>query len=391
MKRSVSIPRLVIAIAAGLSVAVLSGAQMASMLATRTQPTTAIAAFPLNGEAYEVAAFAVFTGSVTDPEQLQPAAETARSLAIEAIRQDPASARAYALLALAQTDRARRDQVALAASRVNRRDLTLQGVVLDTHLANNDFANVVETLDQILRVHPTYRRDFYPVLGEALRDNRTVPVFARLLDGSSPWHERFFTSYALSQPDLLRNVAELRAMRDLVGPDFDRQLVANLVRAGENEAAARLYRQLSSDDQRDGGREGLAWTAQFPPFDWRFTNESDFRAQVSRDGERLELFARPGKGGEIAQRILPVPQAPFSLRLTQFADNPSQADAVRIELRCPGAENPFLVQPLGEGENALRVEEAPACEAMQLVINARAFSGSPTLRSELGRIEITPS
>ena len=48
--------------------------------------------------------------------------------------------------------------------------------MLEARLANGAYGPVVETLDQILRVHPTYRREFYPALGEALRDDRTIPV-----------------------------------------------------------------------------------------------------------------------------------------------------------------------------------------------------------------------
>lgn len=386
MKHKLNIPRLVVASAAALLVGGAATAQMVSELATRTAPQVAAETFPANGAAYEVAAGNGFAKSVGETRQVQPAAAQVRSLALEAYRRDPGSARALALLALAESDNARRNALALAASRTNRRDLTLQGAVLEAHIATGDFDEVVETLDQILRVHPTYRTEFFPILGEALRDESAVPVFARLLDGSSPWHVYFFTNYVLGQPELLANVALLREGRDLAGPEFDRQLVDRLVQAGEGEAAARLYLQLSGGKRSAGN--GLGWAAEFPPFDWQFTDESDFRAQVSRDGARLELFARPGKGGDIAQRVLPLPSAPFTLKLAQFAENADQAENVRVELRCPGEQQPFFVKQLANGENTLSVASAPACQQMLLVINARAFTGRPTLRTELSAITI---
>ena len=388
MMNGPAFPRLALSIAIGLAVSVLAGLQAVSMLATRSAPEAAIALFPANGEAYEWAAFNAFTEAASDAEQLQPAAASVRSAALETLRRAPTSAKAHALLALAEEDVSARHEDALAASRINRRDLTLQGLVLEARLANGAYGPVVETLDQILRVHPTYRREFYPALGEALRDDRTIPVFKRLLDGSSQWHEFFFRNYAIGQPDLLVNLAKLRAERDLVDRDFDRRLIAGLVKAGELDAAGELFVALAGEDRAQDLAGQLEWRADFPPFDWQFTDESDFRAQASRDGEMLELYARPGQGGVIAQRILPVPPAPFALQLTQAAENASQADAVRIELLCPGQQQPFFTQELVAGANSLTVENAPDCEQMQLAINARAYSGQPTLRSELGRIEI---
>lgn len=390
MKQKLNLPRLLLASTIALLVGGVAAAQLISEQTGRRLPETAMAIFPANATAFEAAASSTFTKALRDPEQPQPAAAAARDLAIEAYRRDPSRARAIALLALGERDLARRDALALVASRSNRRDLTLQGIVLEAHLKEGNYSKVVETIDQMLRVHPAYRGEFYPILGQALRDERAVPVFARLLDGSSKWHEYFFTNYAITQVDLMANVARLREGRDLAGPEFDRKLVEGLVMAGEGEAAMRLYARLSPQASGRDADGGLGWAAEFPPFDWKFTDESDFRAQVSRDGERLELFARPGKGGIIAQRILPVPKSPFMLALKLSAESPSKEESVRIELSCPGATQPFFVQPLALGANRLSVDRMPECEQMVLAINARAFTGRPTLRGEMSEITITP-
>ncbi|GMN02420.1 hypothetical protein [Erythrobacter sp. MTPC3] len=385
------IGRLAISGAIGLMVSAAVGVHALSALSTKSAPETATALFPLNGEAYEVAAFKAFTDAASRGQSLKQAAQGARELSLSALKRDPASVKSHALLALADGDAGPQEDVLTLASRLNRRDLTLQGLVLESHLAANEVDRSISSLDEILRVHPTYHSEFFPILGEALLDDRTVPTFSALLDGTSPWHEFFFTAYAVKQQPLLPNLAQLRLRRDLVDAEFDRTLIAGLIKIGEVETAAEVFAVVGGSNGTGPVTGALSWSAEFPPFDWQFTNESDFRAQESRDGARLELFARPGQGGIIAQRILPVPAAPFAIELTQTAETASRADAVRIELRCPGDSEPFFVQALGDGANTLSFESAPACEQMLLGIYARAFTGQQTLRTELGQITITGS
>nr|WP_298931665.1 hypothetical protein [uncultured Erythrobacter sp.] len=360
------------------------------MLTTKRAPESAMSAFGVNGAAYEEAAFDAFSEKVAvDPQDLTGAAGAARALALEALRRDPTTAKALAILALAKPDLSARHGAALAASRLNRRNLTLQGLALEARLANEETTQVIETLDQILRVHPTYSREFYPVLGQALTDPATVPAFIRFLDGSSPWHEAFFTKYALARPELRANLATIRMERPVGDEEFDSRLVSGLAKDGNLSAAQRLFEFLSQDDDAQGEASGqIAWSSDFPPFDWDFTDEGDFRGQASRDGSELELFVRPGQGGVIAERIMAMPDTPFDLSFVHSDASSAQSEDVRIELTCTGETLPFFAQRLSVGENSLAVGSAPDCDQMRLVINARVFSGQTTLRSRISQIEI---
>lgn len=388
-----NLPRLVLCATFGIGLSIAVGLHAASMVAARSSPDTALALFPGNGAAKGLVAFNTFSAEATGPADFQRAAATVSAQALDTLRSDPSSAKALALLALARPDVSDRHASALSASRINRRDLTLQAIVLEAHLAAGDFPEVVETLDQILRVHPDYSSEFFPVLGEAFRDERTLPTFERLLDGSSPWHEKFTTAYAIRHKDLLRSLALLRQSRELGDEEFDSELIFRLARNGNFAEASALYAQLAgSGDSAGGAAESgsrtIEWNAEFPPFDWRLSERADFRAQPSRDGSQLEFFARPGKGGAIAERIVKVPQAPFDLQLDVDADDPRRAENVRIELNCPGVTQPFVRQKLEQGANTLRVSGAPGCEDMRIVIKARAFSGQSASRGELSRIEL---
>ncbi|QFT76301.1 hypothetical protein [Erythrobacter sp. THAF29] len=389
----VNYARLGVAVLIGLALAVATALHTLSMLAQRNSPEQAVALFPANGAARELAAFREFSENVADPAQIQLAAAAVRDDALAAWRSDPTSAKALVLLSLAMTEPSARQDAALSASRINRRDLALQGAVLEAHIERDDFENVVETLDQILRVHTSRASEFFPLLGEALRDERTTPVFARLLDGSSPWHESFLSTYALGQDDLLPQLAQLRAQRDLGDEAYDRRLVDRLARTGRFAEASALYSLLRSDAGRAlpaaaSGAQVIDWAADYPPFEWRFVDQPDFRAQESRDGERLELFARPGKGGIMARRIVAVPTSAFAIKVDFTAESPSDGQAVRLELSCPELEKVLLAQALEEGANTIEVRNAPGCDTVQIAIIARAFSGQPTLRSELSRISI---
>lgn len=387
---ALAVPRLALAVIIGLIVAIGAGLNTTSMIATKTAPELAVQLFPANGEAYDNLAFDRFSeAAAEDPTDLLTPAAAAREDALSALRRDPISPKALTLLSLAMDDEPSRSEAALAAGRLNRRDLALQGLVLETYLESGNYDRSIETLDAILRVHPTYDNRFFPVLGQALADQRTIPVFERILDGSSPWHERFIGNYSIRQDDLLTNLAQLRVRKPLAGREFDQSLVRKLAARGDIEAALAVFRAVEGNERNEDLSSGLlGWSGEFPPFDWRFVDEGDFRAQPSRDGERLELFARPGKGGVIAERIIPIPEAPFTVRLTQESENARQAEDVRIEMTCPGAAEPFLVAPLAQGANAIAVEASPGCPQARLAINARAFTGRATLRTELGTIEL---
>lgn len=390
-KQRIGVGRLLVSVAVGLALAVVAALHALSMVATKGDPDAALKLFPLNGEARELVAFNRFTELASEPEELQSAAEAVREPALAAFRHDPSSAKALALLTLTLPAGDDRNDAALAATAVNRRDLSLQGLVLQAHLANQDYPRVVETLDQILRVHITRAREFFPLLGEALRDERTIPSFVELLDGSSPWHARFFTNYALTQDDLLRNLALMREQRELVDEEFDARLINRLARAGDMEMADRLYETLTDGQAGPtASDQALLWTSQYPPYDWRLADARDRRAQLGTDGQTLDLFVRSGRGGVMAERLIETPAGPFAIEVEQRAGEARQSERVRIELSCLMEAEPFFSQPLADGQNTLQVTVLPACERMMIAVHARAFSGGSNLRNELGPISITP-
>lgn len=360
-------------------------AQAISSILTRRGPQEAVAVFGFNGLAYEQLAFRRFQREATDAQALMNAALAARPYALSAVATDPLAPKAHAISALSIENSSRQAELLSLASRLNRRDLALQGVVLEEALEDADYDRTVATLDQILRVHPDHRQRFYPALLQALAVPEGGAALADLLDGSSPWHQSFLmTASRTSEVQLV--LASIRDKITVPNREIDRRLIKGLIRQGALSEARRVYEIARVGTRNDrGGR--LTWNAAFPPFDWRLQAQNDFRAQPSRDGERLEIYVRPGQGGVIAQRIIAAPQAPFPVEVTVDAAQDIRPSNIRLQLRCADGGDDFFEEPLRRGRNGILVPAVPQdCAGISLQIYARAMSGEPALRAELGRL-----
>jgi|GEM_PF-616100 len=381
-------PRLIAISIASLTLAAALGAQAVSSVLTRKQPALAVAAFPANGLAREALAFQNFSVAVAQEAEPAVAAAANADQALLGIKTDPLAPKAYAILASASEDEGVRSEILDAASQLNRRDLNLQSLVLKKHLDAQDYAKTIDTLDQILRVHPSYSPEFFPVLAGALANQETVPLFADILDGSSAWHLRFL-KFATRQRNALASLALLRPQISSADTDFDKRLVAALAAQGDIQGAASVY-ELSAPADKPGLPKGqLDWSGEFPPFDWQFVDESGFRAQPSRDGDELELFVRPGKGGVIAARLLQAPDGPFAIRIKHDIKPAHLREDASLVLSCTNGAAPILTQTLDAEANTFQVPALPQdCEYVILAINARAWTGRSALHGTIKQISV---
>lgn len=373
-----------------VALAILLGLQALSGALTRKAPAEALAIFPLNGEARAQLAFDRFREGVSDPADGPAAAREVRSQAMAAVREAPLEAKAYALIALASEDPEWRRQLVGLAAQISRRDLALQGQLLELALAENDYPAAIASLDQTLRVHPELREQFFPLLLQALEEPEAESAFAELLDGTSSWHEAF-AMYALRSERAQLALAGMRATLPVTDANFDRRLIRGLAEQGEIAEAKRLYDLASASSmKRETDRSELAWDADFPPFDWQLVDQRDFRAQPDAQGDTLEIYARAGRGGTIARRIVGRPDTSFALSLPVQTTQPLGPLNLRIELSCAGLGEPFLDEPLRPGRNTIKVVQTPDdCPGLGIAISARALSGEPTLRAKLRRISIS--
>lgn len=376
--------------AVGLILAVLLALQALSGAATRSNPEAAAALNRLNGHAREALAARKFGEAASAADRIQAAALSSRDTAIAAFRSDPLAPKALMIAALSAPDEASKSRILEAANRLNRRDLSLQGAVMEHRLAQNDYEAVVATLDQILRVHPEYSSQFFPVLQDALLAPGSKPAFEALLDGSSPWHDLFLVS-AVRSADARAALAAIRPKITASDPRFDRRLIAGLARQGEFALAQSVYDFLNADDEGQGRDLGetLDWKGQYPPFDWEFVSERDIRAQESLDGATLELFVRPGQGGVVARRYIAALDSGLALATSLDASRTLLAGRVRLSIFCASGAHPFVSFDLSRGENTLTIPPTPQdCLSWRLEIYARTFREEPTLRADLDPLKL---
>jgi len=380
----------------------------------RTNPEVSALIFPYNGLADQELAYATFAQSVkgvaasdsalseanpignrkaTQPsivneEALQCFAYKASPLARKALLREPLAPRAYAILALSETNPKTRRRLIALSSQLNRRDLALQGLRLQQNLADQNFPAMIETLDQIMRVHPERRSDFFPLLVEALAAEETVPTFAGILGKFLPWRDAFL-SYAVSDQNALTNLAKIRARVDFKNQDFDRQLIANLVSAGEIQAGYGVYSLASSANGSAPASAGQVWQATYPPFDWQLTDRRGVRAQLSASQDAVEFEVDRGNGGVIASKLIASPTGTVDLAIAHQIEPEAQRKDVKVVFKCWGSEASFFEAPLSGNKNTFALSDLPKCPYLEVSIVARAWSDMRPLTGTMSSFTIS--
>ncbi|WP_435201428.1 hypothetical protein [Qipengyuania sp. 902] len=364
------------------------GAQSAGIALTRKAPETALSLFPLNGLAQEELAIGVFRSVAADLVSAEVGNPMAERWALEAYQKEPLTPEAHAILALAEQDEEARSEIVSLVSALNRRNTTLQAVVLQEQVAQQDYPGTVATLDRILRVRPSRSAELFPSLLPLFARDGAVDEFERILDGTSPWHERFFR-FALKEPAALTNLLELRKRVPFDDQHLDQTLLVNLVAQGELDAAYEFYQRLGVDSA-DDDHGPLDWKSTFAPFEWAFSDRAGFRAQPSLSGEELEISARPGEGGVVARRLIKTPNSPFKIEFEHSIDSPQVLRDIDILLRCGGAEGaPLLDRDLAKHGDGFEISSPPkSCRFIEIIIEARAWSGRSPLNAEIEAIRI---
>ncbi|MEP3052156.1 MAG: hypothetical protein ABJP48_05360 [Erythrobacter sp.] len=382
--------RLVVIVLAATALAVLMAVQMASSLATRPAPHTAISLMPINGLATERAAFLDFrmgVGEATDPSALTASAGEVEQLALAAIQREPLLPKAHAILALAQANVQNRSAISEAAVLLNRRDASLQGVLLQDQIARSDIPAAVATVDRIMRVNPESSEQFYPILLSALKERDGSEPLVRLIEEGSPAMDGFLR-FAVEQDDALPRLADLRENFVLVSEAFDRRLVNKLAGIGDFEAAERIYFAAAG---RPAQSSALDWLVDYPPLDWRLSNAAGLRAQTVRNGPGVEINVRPGRSGLLMQRFIRTPVGPFEVRIGHSLAPAAQLEDVQLQLSCGLGRGPFLAGAFAEGTSSFSVEQVPLeCDFMQLAIFARMATARSRLRGEIQSVELLP-
>lgn len=383
-------PWLAVAIAgAGLLSAVASGMNAGALaLATQTPDLSLKLAdsTPKPLERLAIAAIRLDEGATG---QASADFSAAQSLAREALDRSLLSPTALAILAWdAPADRKAR--LLAAGSALSRRDSLMQSALLQQAIATDSSGTVLRTVDDLLRVNPTAAADIAPSLIALLRDDDNIPAFVALLSAAPPWGENFLVTSS-REPELGRNLTKLRLALPRtakIDPQTDRMIIDNLVREGSLKEALALHRRVEG---------GLAlasvgpvdWRTEYPPFDWKLADDYDAYARIRENGG-LSVQIRSGHGGELASRLIALPDTAGEVRIEHTLKPVSRLNQVGVAIRCGGTADKLFSAKFASGPVILPfpVASERPCDAYLLVISGRAFGTDPTIEGTIDSVNI---
>lgn len=381
--------RFIIAVVFGLSLSAICAAQAVSITLTRKASEISLAMPFANGLASEARAANLFGKGAKNPQSIAKSAQRQKALAQQAFAEEAFVPKAHAILAMAAKTPEERQAILKAASVTNRRDLLLLGLVLEEELAANNYPRAIATFDRILRVHPDQSDKLFPALLGALTAEETLPNFAELLNGSSPWHNQFL-GYAVKTPGIRPNLAKLRLMRDIGDENFDKTLINGLAADKQDQTAFSIFTKVT----KARGPQN-SWVSEYAPFDWRLEDSAGKRALADKKGETLDIHVRSGKGGIIAERWIANPNGALTIMVDHRLAPVDQVRDVQLQLSCAlqSADLPFYSERFVKGKNSFAITNVPmgaGCGFIRIAIHARAWSGRSALRGTINSLRITP-
>ncbi|MGB7373469.1 hypothetical protein [Pontixanthobacter sp.] len=363
-------------------------AQTSSNVLLRESPEQAALLMPQNGVVLEKIATQKFIAGVKIESDIAPSAKAARAIAKKSFAIEPLTPKSLGIIALAQQDIDKKNQILDLASKLNRRDLLLQGLALESHIDRKNFAEALTNLDNIVRVHPEQKSRFFPVLAESLQYPEAAFELAAILDNSSDWHGQFL-EFAAKDKASLPNLVRLRLARDHVHKNIDRRLISGLLAVGEADAAHEIYLKAVSERPKTTSASDISWQSEFIPFDWKFASETGFRAQSVTSGTAIEVFVRTGEGGILAERLIALPSARAQLQISHTLTPAAQVKDVRMQISCPGDPEPVLDQPFRIRPMQIDLPNfAGRCDYARVAIYARSWSGRSPIRGEINQLKI---
>lgn len=279
-------------------------------------------------------------GRIDGPELLQ----TGRA----ALRSAPLTAGGLRLIALAKQTAGRIDQATRLlelGSRVSRRDLGSQLMLIEFAVQRQDIAGALRHYDIALRTNRSAENLLFPILTATLDDPSIRSGLRETIRPGPPWVGSFLT-HALRAGGQSRNVAALMAGADGNWPPARRRTVRDALLAGL--AADRAFVDLAQSYRRTPGSNpavltdaSFAATTSGTPeaVAWRPTTSPQISATFEQSNQpgrapNLRVSVEPGASLIAARKLLMLPPGNYRLSGTLDADNwPAGAEA-RWVLKC---------------------------------------------------------
>lgn len=247
---------------------------------------------------------------------------TAERLAKESIARDPTVSvpwRVLGFVADARRNQALAARFMMRSEQLSRRDFPTQLWLIEYAVARDDVAGALRQFDVALRTSNLAPQLLFPVLREAISDERLLPPIARILASNPAWRPRFLRD-AIDNSSSFDGLAGLAlALRQVGSPldDDQRQQLDNRLIAGRAFAQLKRVNRLPTNGQfvldpgfeRDRVPYRFGW--YLPSGDGPFVERV---AAASGKGNRLQFTDSDGGGGLVAQQVLTLPPGSYRIR-----------------------------------------------------------------------------
>lgn len=390
--------------------AIFAGLHSLASVRAFSAPSDAVAVSPWHGVAQTNLAFSQFyenvesigASSINDrgpardsteealAKSLVAAANASVNEARRAIQLEPMSAKSLAIIAFSQPDPSAKIGIIQNASLLSKRELALQGLLLEHHILEKNYSGIIETIDQILRAHPQMSTRFFPILLEVLAVEETLPELAELFAVPLPWRQSFM-NYAIRDDRVLSNLGSLRTQLKLDSQDFDRRLISRLHALGETDKARSVFNVVKANQRSPLINGKLDWAADYPPFEWRLASTPGLRSQIAAGGDGIEISVSPGRGGVVAARLINPPSPQSAIRLAHDIELSDELNNFKVGVICVPSKKVVFEGIVKQSVETFPLDDLPSsCEAYELVLSARAWTGAKPLRGTISTISFVP-
>lgn len=237
------------------------------------------------------------------------------ALALAGLRLTAYNAEALRQLATVEPDQTRRLQLLRLSRSVTRRDVSAAVQLAELQIIDGELRSGLDTLDQALVVSSSFDQTLFPILLSITRDAEAARLLREVFSDDPVWSER---------------LARFAVTDGAAAVAF-----ANIVDAFPTDSRARsidygtqLIDRLTADRNYSAAFAayraysdadvdyGAFGTGSLPPLDWRLVDDLDTGSRVLQsEGPITEIFANAGQEGDIARIVTAFPAGSYTLSM----------------------------------------------------------------------------
>lgn len=269
------------------------------------------------------------------------------------LRLQPINAPALRTLALtrqAQGNSKNAMRLMQLSQRVSRRDILTQLWLMQDAVKRDDIHSAMGHIDTALTTHVEIGETVFPVLQDALADQRIVGELATFIRQDRQWLRAFlsFANESNKNPEQLAKAVRLAGGLPAAGDyrDFETDLIWSLSKAGKAGSIPSLLASLkraTPTDLSDGRMSSKTLDPRWGPFSWTASSDPDVSSAINEDNQ-VAVRAAPMRTGMVLQRLLALREGQYRLDARARIESPEALPVIEIEVGCAtGGQAPLLV------------------------------------------------